>query len=133
MYRVVRRHVTLIEMMIVMFLIAMIIGVVAYNYQGTLEEGKAFKTKAAKEKLETILTLAISENPSLRDDIEAKWKEVVKSSPLVHNPNELMKDGWGEDYEVKIVDDRLRVTSKHYNQYVEKNRSSMFRSDAENK
>ena len=133
MYRIVQRHVTLIEMMIVMFLIAMIIGVVAYNYQGTLEEGKAFKTKAAKEKLETILTLAASENPDIRDSIETKWKDVIRTSPLVHNAKDLERDGWGEDYEVKMVDDRIKVISKHYNQYIEKNRTSMFRGDAEQK
>lgn len=33
-----------------MFLIAMITGVIAYNYTGSLEEGKAFKTKAGIEK-----------------------------------------------------------------------------------
>ena len=49
--------------MIVMFLIALITGVIAYNYRGTLEEGKAFKTKAAMEKIETILSLEIANHP----------------------------------------------------------------------
>ncbi len=40
-----RRYITLIEIMIVMFLIALITGVLAYNYRGSLDEGKAFKTK----------------------------------------------------------------------------------------
>ena len=51
--------------MIVMFLIALITGVIAYNYRGTLEEGKAFKTKAAMEKLETILSLEIANHPEV--------------------------------------------------------------------
>ncbi len=127
MYRMIRRCVTLIEMMIVMFLIAMIIGVVAYNYQGTLEEGKAFKTKAGKEKLETILTLAISENPELKDNIDSKWKEVIKNSPLVQNSQDLTKDGWGDEYEVKIDNDHVKVYSRKYAAYSEKNRTSMFR------
>ena len=55
--------------MIVMFLIALITGVIAYNYRGSLDEGKAFKTKAAIEKLETILNLRVSEDPGLQDSI----------------------------------------------------------------
>ncbi len=47
MYRAAKRCVTLIEMMIVMFLISLITGVIAYYYRGSLDEGKAFKTKAA--------------------------------------------------------------------------------------
>ncbi len=78
MKKVAKRFVTLIEMMIVMFLIALIIGVVAYNYQGTLEEGKAFKTKTGKEKLETILNLVVSERPEAEDDIEIRWADYVK-------------------------------------------------------
>ena len=48
----IKRHfVTLIEMMIVMFLIMLITGVIAYNYRGSLDEGKAFKTRAGIEKV----------------------------------------------------------------------------------
>ena len=62
MKKIKRRYITLIEIMIVMFLIALITGVVAYNYRGSLDEGKAFKTRAAIDKLETILNLKVSEN-----------------------------------------------------------------------
>ena len=37
--------VTLIEMIVVMALIAMITSAVAYNYPGSLEKGRAFKTQ----------------------------------------------------------------------------------------
>lgn len=112
-----KRNVTLIEMLIVMFLIAMIIGVVAYNYQGTLEEGKAFKSKTGKEKIETILTLAVSQNPDLEDNIESRWKEIVRKSPLVKNPDDLIKDGWGEEYDVSVQDGRIRVRSRRLEEY----------------
>lgn len=92
-----KQFVTLIEMMIVMFLIALITGVVAYNYRGTLDEGKAFKTKAGIEKIENILTLALAEDSTLDVD---DWKEIIKKSPLVQNPDALIKDGWGDEYDV---------------------------------
>ena len=73
-----RRFVTLIEIMIVMFLIALITGVIAYNYRGSLDEGKAFKTSAAIDKIETILNLEIAKNPALRDNISNNWKELIE-------------------------------------------------------
>src|SRR4029078_1407908 len=99
LYHLHRRFITLVEMMIVMFLIAMITGVIAYNYTGSLEEGKAFKTKAGIQKIETIL--ALESSSSDMDHIDKEWKEIIKHSPLVQNPEDLMKDGWGNEYEVK--------------------------------
>lgn len=110
-----RRFVTLIEMMIVMFLIALIMGVIAYNYQGSLEKGKAFKTEVAIEKIKTILTLYLAENPDARDNISTEWETIIKKSPLVQDKNSLLKDGWGQPYQVRIADDgTLEVISERY-------------------
>ncbi len=97
-----RRHITLIEIMIVMTLIAMILGVVAYNYQGALEEGRAFETKAGIEKIRTILTLKVAQDPSAIDDMSNKWPDYVRQSPLVQNPDKMIKDGWGVPYKVSV-------------------------------
>jgi len=113
-----RRCVTLIEMMIVMFLIALITGVIAYNYRGSLDEGKAFKTKAGIEKLETILNLEIAKNPDQRESIASDWSQVVIHSPLVHDPKALLKDGWGYDYQVGFDDNgSVRVRSEKFEDY----------------
>lgn len=119
-----RRFVTLIEMMIVMFLIALITGVVAYNYRGSLDEGKAFKTKAGIEKLQTILSLALAENPNA--DL-SQWREIVSNSPLVQNPDALIKDGWGNEYAVTVVEGNVVVTSTTYDSYKQNHKSSMFK------
>lgn len=118
-----KRYVTLIEMMIVMFLIALILGVLAYNYRGTLEEGKAFKTKTGIEKVETILNLAVAQNPDLQNEIESKWQEVVSSSAM-GNPS-LVKDGWGYPYQVTIENGRIVVRSERYEEYI-RSSPSMF-------
>jgi hypothetical protein len=114
-----RRFVTLIEMMIVMFLIALITGVVAYNYRGTLEEGKVFKTQTGIQKLETVLNLEIAKNPQLAGSLKSNWQAIILNSPLVHDPKALILDGWGQPYDVDIDDNGVvRVTSQKYNDYL---------------
>lgn len=112
-----RRNVTLIEMMIVMFLIALITGVVAYNYRGSLDEGKVFKTKAGKERIETILNLAVAEGKLDMDRVASEWQEIIDRSPLVQNKDALKRDGWGALYEVYEQDGRIVVISKNLEAY----------------
>jgi len=102
MYRLTKRYITLIEIMIVMVLIAMITAVIAINYQGSLDEGRAFQTKASIEKIETILTLAAAESSANLEEVAQNWKEKVRRSPLVKDANKIIFDGWGEEYEVKV-------------------------------
>ena len=127
-----RRFMTLIEMMIVMFLIAMITGVIAYNYTGSLEEGKAFKTKAGMDKIKQILALESADGDI--ENVKDEWQQLVTRSPLVQSPKELFKDGWGGDYEVDVVErdggKEIQITSAKYNAYTsKKNKSSMFGKD----
>ena len=128
-----RRFITLVEMMIVMFLIAMITGVIAYNYTGSLEEGKAFKTKNGMEKIHTILDLHLATHPEDRDHIETKWREIVGNSQLVKNGSELIKDGWGIEY--KVTQDQnheIDVRSDKYAQYQQsKGKGSLFNESKE--
>lgn len=113
-----RRFVTLIEMMIVMFLIALITGVIAYNYRGSLEEGKVFKTRTAISKLETILNLEVAKNPEIARSITSNWQTIIRNSPLVHDPQSLITDGWGEPYEVGVDENgAVKVTSRRLTEY----------------
>jgi hypothetical protein len=117
-------------MMIVMFLIAMIIGVVAYNYQGSLDEGKAFKTKTTIEKVQTILLIKLAESSNV--NVESEWKTILKQSPLVQNANTLMKDGWGGELEVRGDNDGgVIISSKKFEEYKKKNPGSFFKDDQE--
>ena len=118
-----RAYITLIEMMIVMFLIALITGVIAYNVKGSLDQGKVFKTKVGIEKIETILNLAIANEPDFANHMD-NWKGIVMSSPLVQNGESLVKDGWGNDYNVSYnpTDGKITVSSQAYDNYVGKNK-----------
>lgn len=116
--KVKKRYITLIEIMIVMFLIALITGVLAYNYRGSLEEGKAFKTKEAMQRLENYLSLAVAQDPSLLEDIDTNWKSIIEHSPLVANPKTLEVDGWGYEYRVENQDGRIVISSEGYKEHL---------------
>lgn len=124
-----RRHITLIEIMIVMFLIALIAGVITYNTVGSLDEGRAFKTKTGIEKLETILSLKAAENPDALGDMSTKWPDYVAASPLVQNSKALIKDGWGQPYVVTVEGTNIKITSEKYETYRKSHPSSMFGED----
>lgn len=121
MHKQKRRHITLIEIMIVMSLIALIAGVLTYNVVGSLDEGRAFKTKTGIEKLETILSLKVADNPDAINDMESRWKEYVASSPLVQNPKNIIKDGWGQEYKVSVDGSNIKVSSERYETYKKTN------------
>jgi general secretion pathway protein G len=123
-----KRFITLVEMMIVMFLIAMITGVIAYNYTGSLEEGKAFKTKNGMEKIRTVLDLYLAGHPTEKDQIRSNWKAIVASSQLVKNAKELEVDGWGAEYQVNVDENGdILITSEKYEKYLEsKGKGSLF-------
>ena len=123
-----KKFITLVEMMIVMFLIAMITGVIAYNYTGSLDEGKAFKTKSGMDKIRTVLDLHLAANPDDRDHIESRWRQIVEESNLVKNARELTKDGWGIDYQVSQGQDGdIEIKSDKYDQYqASKGKGSLF-------
>lgn len=117
-----RRRITLIEIMIVMFLIALITGVLAYNYQGTLEEGKAFRTREGIRKIEAALTIEIAKDPSIVESLSGDgWYRFVERSPLVNDPDSIRKDGWGGDYQVTVDEyGKVRVTSLKLNEYTQR-------------
>lgn len=122
-----RRMITLIEIMIVMFLIALIMGVLAYNYRGSMDEGKAFKTKAAIERVETILNLAVSEKPERLNSITTEWTEIVRQSPLVSNPNSFLVDGWGGQFQITVDEQGVvHVNSQKYDDYLNTHQGTMF-------
>lgn len=105
------------EIMVVILLIMMITGVIAYNYSGSLEEGKVYKTKLGIEKVQNVLNLAVAKDPDLLDNISTDWKQVIAKSSLVQNPDALARDGWGNFYQVEVEDGRIIVYSKRLDDY----------------
>ncbi len=101
-----KRAVTLIEMIVVMLLIATITGALAYNYNASLSEGKAFKTREGISRIKTILALSLAEDNELNpSEIDSQWQSLVQHSPLAGKSKDLLTDGWGKPYEVRCVED----------------------------
>lgn len=112
-----KRHITLIEMIIVITLIGIIMGALAWRYSGALDKGRAFRTETSIARLETIINLAIAENPKLIDDIESQWQNIVNASPLVDDPNKLIYDGWGDLFQVVQEGGEVKIRSERLEQY----------------
>lgn len=121
-----RRAITLIEIMIVMFLIAVITAAVAINITGSLDEGKAFKTRTNIEKLENILNLMVADDPAVQSTISSDWSERIQKSPLVADPKSLSKDGWGYTYDVYIEEGVVKVRSQKFDEY-KKTHQTLFK------
>lgn len=122
-----RQFLTLIEMMIVMFIIALITGGLAYRYVGSLDESRAFKTKVAIDRVSGILNLKAADDPSFIERARSEWQEVIGTSPLVANPKDLIKDGWGQTFQVDVIDnDTIVVNSRKYDDYIRANKNTMF-------
>jgi len=111
-----KRPITLIEIMIVILLIGLIGGVLAYNLKGSLDEGKAFKSEQGAQQVRNILLLEVAKGRISIDSAVQNWKEVVRRSPLVGRAEDLIKDGWGEEYSVTLVNDDIVVESRRARQ-----------------
>lgn len=110
-----KRAITLIEIMIVILLIGLIGGALAYNMRGSLDEGKRFKTKQNINRIEDILLIEYAKGNETTEEICNHWQEIVGRSPLVkRNGREIIVDGWGEPFKVTIVDGEFHVTSGHF-------------------
>jgi len=97
-----KRALTLVEIMVVIMLITMITGTVAYNYGKSLDKGREFKTKEILARVETILNLAHAngELDPAAGDFEERWKQVVSNSPLVKSGSNFLRDA--NNREVKV-------------------------------
>ena len=115
-----KQAMTLLEVMIVIFIIGIIASVVGYNMRGSLDKGKAFKTKEGMRKLYDIVQLEMEpgeldgkDGDALRTEVE----RLVRKSGLVKNVKELLKDGWGNGYTCNLENSDIRFTSQKYIDY----------------
>ncbi|HEV7737380.1 MAG TPA: type II secretion system protein [Chlamydiales bacterium] len=99
MKRRIKRTLTLLEIMIVIFLITLITGVIGYNMKGSLDKGKAFRTVQAQAQLHDMLLLALSDGEPMTKILENP-ASILKSLGLAKDPDKLLKDGWGEAFAI---------------------------------
>ena len=94
-----KRPLTLLEIMIVIFLIGLIGSVIGYNVKGSLDEGKAFRSEQGAAQIRDILLLEVAKGHSIETVLEKK-EIFLTSSGLVKDVKKLLNDGWGEPYEI---------------------------------
>ncbi|NGX45141.1 MAG: hypothetical protein K940chlam2_00284 [Chlamydiae bacterium] len=131
-----KRAFTLLEIMIVIFLIGLISSVVGYNMKGSLDEGKSFKTERAKEQLEDLLNLQIAQGHS-EDEVIDKPAAYLKNAGY-SKPDNLIKDGWGEPFKISLVYGEVRASSAKWENYKAKKKrrglkKSSYEEDDEDK
>lgn len=126
-----KRPLTLLEIMIVIFLIGLIGSVVGYSMKGSLDEGKAFKTRQAAEQVHDILLMEIGAGYD-RDQVIQNPKQFLVRAGIAKNPDHLLKDGWGKPFEIvahgasdlKVVSKALLAYERKKNKNVPKAASS---------
>lgn len=126
-----KKALTLLEIMIVIFLITIITGVVGYNMKGALDKGKAFRTERAIEQLKDLLFLAAAEGKEPAEDLIRNLPAALARTGLAKNPDDLLKDGWGSPFEVSYQrkGNEFIVRSKRLDDY-NKGRSAAKPTDA---
>jgi prepilin-type N-terminal cleavage/methylation domain-containing protein len=120
-----KRALTLLEIMIVIVLIGLIGSVIGVNMKGSLDEGRAFKTRQAQEQIQDILMLEVARGTPI-DEVIAKREEYLENSGLVKKAKAFLRDGWGQEFLVKedgrkngnisVVSERLKAYNRKKNE-----------------
>lgn len=123
--RVVKRAITLLEMMIVIFIIGIIGSVVGYSMKGSLNEGRAFKSEQGSKQVYDLLMLGLADGERLSHVIKSP-EDVIDATGLIRNPKKLIKDGWNQKFQIKSIGNNdIVVYSSAWHKYlVEKKKLS---------
>ncbi|SYX09404.1 Tfp pilus assembly protein FimT [Chlamydia poikilotherma] len=109
-----KQSITLIEMMVVITLIGIVGGALAFNMRGSIQKGKVFQSEQNCAKVYDILMMEYATGgASLREIVDQK-ESVLEGAAWCKDGKKLLKDAWGEDIVVKLNDqgDDLIVFSK---------------------
>jgi len=115
-----KRPLTLIEIMVVLFIITIITSVIGVNMKGTMKEGKAFKSEKGSKQVYDILTLEIAKNPAIISSLIQDPSMILNSTGLVADAKKVLVDGWGEAFAITYdeVELEIKVTSKPWLNYL---------------
>ncbi len=126
-----KKSLTLLEIMIVIFLIGLISGVIGYNMKGSLDKGRAFKSEEGASHLRDLLLLEVANGRSAQEVVEDPAK-FLAASGLVNNPQKMIKDGWGQLYAIEATDDNdITITSTQLEKYKAKRKMTLGDSSTE--
>src|SRR5579872_1475464 len=118
-----KRTLTLLEVMIVIFLITLITGAIGYSMRGTLDKGRAFRTQQGMDQLHDLLMICLaSEEKADAESIAKKPVEYLKKSGLAKSPDQLIVDGWKVPYLITATKDKsdFKIRSEALEKYNKK-------------
>jgi type II secretory pathway pseudopilin PulG len=110
---------TLLEIMIVIFLIGLIGSVIGYNMRGSLEKGKVFRTEEGIKQVHDILLLQIAEGADIQKVVKRPIV-YLKNSKLVKDPEKMILDGWNKKLVFEEDDGDILIRSESLEAYKEK-------------
>lgn len=96
-----KRAVTLVEIMIVILLIGLIGGALAFNMRGSVDKGRSFKTEQNISRVYDALMLEYAKGEKSIDQIISNADSILSSSPMIKNPASVKKDAWGEELKIE--------------------------------
>jgi general secretion pathway protein G len=125
-----KRSMTLLEVMIVIFIIGIIGSVIGYNMRGSMDQGKAFKTKEGITKLYNIVHLEMDSaeiaplHGKESSEIQGEVQDALTRSGLVNRPGQYVIDGWKGPLNFTVVqvgsEYEIRATSTKYEEFCNK-------------
>lgn len=129
-----KRSLTLLEIMIVIFIITLITGAIGYNMRGTLDRGRAFRTEQGKEQLHDLLLICLASEDKVDAETIAKKPAVyLQRSGLAKDPNRLILDGWKNPFTITVTKDKsdFDIRSEAWEKYKKKKGIAVDSSDEE--
>jgi len=116
-----KRAFTLLEIMIVIFLITLITGTIGYNMKGTLDRGRAFRTEQAKVQLHDLLLICLEEGEK-PEEVAKNPSLYLKKYNLAKNSEKIVQDGWGVDFTINYSQNKndFNISSQAWNKYKKK-------------
>jgi prepilin-type N-terminal cleavage/methylation domain-containing protein len=127
-----KQAMTLLEVMIVIFIIGIISSVIGYNMKGSLNKAKAFKTTEGMKKILEIFELEIAQGSASLQEVVTSPEDVLEGSGLVTSGKEMFKDGWGQPYEIRLSSSgRILLKSKAYETFLKKQNKKPLKDSAQ--
>lgn len=116
-----KRALTLLEIMIVIFLITLITGAIGYNMKGTLDRGRAFRTEQGKAQLRDLLLICLEDGAD-PDELAKTPKTFLDKNELAKNSAKIVQDGWGKDFVINYNRNKsdFKISSPAFEKYKKK-------------
>lgn len=127
-----KRTLTLLEIIIVIFLITLITGAIGYSMKGTLDKGRVFRTEQAIEQLKDLFHMCLAEGES-PDEIIRNPSAMIRKYGLAKNPDKLIEDGWGKKFDISLTRGKndFKITSENLKNHQKKMKISSDEDAAE--